>query len=463
MPGQTTGRSLASSELEQSALELGVEAYIYGYPLVLMDVTRSVLTNAPKPAELAAPLNQFCHVRTFPDDTMTKIVSPNADTLYSSAWLDLTKEPLVMSVPEIGKRYYLMQLLDAWTNVFASPGTRTTGNGPGDFAIYGPDWAGILPTGVQGIRSPTNTVWIIGRTQTNGKDDYRVVHVIQDQYKLTPLSEFGKAYTTPANVQVRADVDMDKPPVEQVADMSTVMFFSRLNDLMKENPPTLADAEAIRRFAALGIGPSQTFELESLDRHVAKGLEGCVEAARTAINSAAKKPYGKKYNGWEFVLDAGQYGTDYLRRAVVAFVGLGANLAEDAIYPCATNDPDGLPLNGSSSYEITFLKGQLPPVGAFWSITLYNSKHFFVKNSINRYAIGDRDALKFNDDGSLTIYVQNSSPGPPNESNWLPAPRDIFSLLMRLYWPKKQIIEGLWRPPAIERTKRTIRVSGKAA
>src|SRR5262249_20995409 len=182
---------------------------------------------------------------------------PNADTLYSSAWLDLTKEPVVMSVPDIGKRYYLMQLLDAWTNVFASPGTRTTGNRPGDFAIYGSDWAGILPTSVQGIKSPTNTVWIIGRTLTHGKDDYAAVHAIQDHYKLTRLSELGKAYKTPENVQVRADVDMEKPPVEQVADMSTAMLFSRLNDLMKENPPTPADAEAIRRFAALGIGPAQ--------------------------------------------------------------------------------------------------------------------------------------------------------------------------------------------------------------
>src|SRR5262249_6618782 len=187
----------------------------------------------------------------------------------------------------------------------------------------------------------------------HGKDDYAAVHAIQDHYKLTRLSELGKAYKTPENVQVRADVDMEKPPVEQVADMSTAMFFSRLNDLMKENPPTPADAEAIRRFAALGIGPGQMFDLESLDRRVAKGLDGCVNAAQTMINSEAKKPHGKKDNGWEFVLDAGQYGTDYLRRAVVAFVGLGANLAEDAIYPFAMNDADGLPLNGSSSYEIT--------------------------------------------------------------------------------------------------------------
>jgi hypothetical protein len=451
MQEQTEGDFIAGSAIsEEQALELGVEAYIYGYPLVLMDVTRSVLTNAARPSETTAPLNRFGNMRAFPDDTMTKVVSPNADTLYSFAWLDLAKEPIILSVPDTGARYYLMQMLDAWTNVFASLGSRTTGNSKGNFAIVGPQWSGKLPPGVQEVESPTNTVWIIGRTQTNGKEDYPAVHAIQDQYHLTPLSARGATYKPPEN-KVRADVDMEKPPVEQVADMDAAMFFTRLNALLKDNPPAQDDADAVKRWASLGIGPGQTFDLGRLNPGAAEGLEACVDAAQTRIISDAKKPHGKVYSGWEFMDDIGRYGTDYLWRAVVALVGLGANLPQDALYPRATKDAKGQPLSGRNQYEITFLKGQLPPVGAFWSITLYNSKQFFAKNPINRYALGDRDKLKFNSDGSLTIYLQTASPGKDRESNWLPAPKDDFSLFMRLYWPHKEILQGTWRPPGIER------------
>src|SRR5439155_2697343 len=210
--------------------------------------------------------------------------------------------------------------------------------------------------------------------------------------------------------------------------------------------------EFIARLAAIGIGPGQDFDLEGLNPNIANGLEASVDAGQTRIMAAARKSHGKMYNGWEFMDNVGQYGTDYLWRAVIALAGLGANLPEDAIYPRATKDLNGEPLNGSNLYEITFLKGQLPPVEAFWSITLYNSKQFFVKNPINRYAIGDRDDLNFNDDGSLTIYVQAASPGKERESNWLPTPKDEFSLFMRLYWPDKSILEGTWRPPGVERT-----------
>src|SRR5215475_11586315 len=184
------------------ASEIAVEAYVFGYPLVLMDVTRRVMTAVPKAGARKAPVNQFLHIREFPDYTMTDVVSPNADTLYSTACLDLTKEPIILSVPDIGKRYYLMEMLDAWTNVFAAPGTRITGNGHGDFAIVGPQWKGKLPADVKEIKFPTNMVWLLGRTQTNGKEDYAAVHAIQDQYKLTPLSAWGKANNAPDNAPV---------------------------------------------------------------------------------------------------------------------------------------------------------------------------------------------------------------------------------------------------------------------
>jgi len=435
------------------ASEIAVEAYVFGYPLVLMDVTRQGMTAVPKAGALKAPANQFIHVREFPDPTFTDVVSPNADTLYSTAWLDLTKEPIILSLPDVGKRYYLMEMMDAWTNVFAAPGTRTTGNGRGDFAIVGPQWKGKLPADVEEIKSPTNMAWLLGRTQTNGKEDYAAVRSIQDQYKLTPLSAWGKDYKPPDNAPVEAGIDVKTPPVERVAKMDAVTFFARLNTLMKDNPPANADASAVNSFAAIGVAPGTPFDLKSLDQAVAKSVEGSVKAAQAKIIAEARKPHGKKVNGWDVMTNLGRYGTDYLFRSVVALVGLGANLPEDAIYPRATEDTDGQPLTGANSYVVHFPTGQLPPVNAFWSLTMYNSKQFFVQNPINRYAIGDRDKLKFNDDGSLTINIQHESPGKEKESNWLPAPKDSFNVFMRLYWPKKEIVDGAWKMPGVERVK----------
>ncbi len=235
--------------------------------------------------------------------------------------------------------------------------------------------------------------------------------------------------------------------------MEPATFFARLAGLLKDNPPTAEDKAMVEKLKMIGVIPGQPFNPAKLDPIVTKGLEQGVTAGRESILSEAKKPQGKMVNGWDVMSNIGRYGTNYLFRAVVALVGLGANLPEDAIYPHAKVDADGKPLTGANRYTIHFGKGQLPPVGAFWSITMYNSKQFFVANSIDRYAIGDRDKLKFNDDGSLTLYVQNESPGKDRESNWLPAPKDSFNLFMRLYWPKKEIIDGTWKPPVVERVK----------
>jgi hypothetical protein len=419
-----------------------------------MDVTKAVSTAVSKPEGTKAPINQFAHVRAFPDATFTDIVSPNADTLYSLAWLEVAKEPVVLSVPKMGKRFYLMQIMDDWTNVFADPGTRATGSGKGQFAIAGPEWKGKLPEGVMELRSPTNTVWIVGRTQTNGREDYPAVRAIQDQYKLTPLSAWGKDYTPPGNVPVATDVDLKTPPAEQVARMVAAMFFARLNTLMKDNPPAAVDAEAMKRFAAIGIAPGKPFDPAKLDPAVAKGIARGALAARETLNAEAKKPFGKVVNNWSIMTDRiGRYGTDYQFRSVVALVGLGTNLPEDATYPLTRVDAEGKALTGANRYVIRFAKGQLPPVGAFWSVTMYNSKQAFVDNPINRYVIGDRDMLKFDADGSLTLYVQLELPGKDEEWNWLPAPKDEFNLVMRLYWPKKEILDGTWKPPAVERVK----------
>jgi hypothetical protein len=436
---------------EKDALELGADAYVFGYPLVLMDVTRRVSTAVVKAEGTKAPLNQFAHVREFPDDTFTDVVSPNADTLYSLAWLDVEKEPIILSVPDTGERYYLMQMVDAWTNVFASPGSRTTGNRAGHFAIAGPHWIGKLPEGVAEIKSPTDVVWIIGRTQTNGKDDYAAVRALQDQYVLTPLSAWGN--NTPAAVAtVDASIDSKTPPVEQVARMNASQFFERLNTLMKQTPPAKADASALARFEAIGVAPGKSFELSSMGVAVAKGLEQSVPAGQDRIKAEAAKPLGTIVNGWSVMSEKlGIYGTDYLFRAVVAMVGLGANLPADAVYPHATTDSSGQPLSGANHYVVRFPNEALPPVNGFWSLTMYNEKQAFVKNPISRYAIGDRDTLQTDADASVTIYIQKDSPGTEKESNWLPAPAGSFNVFMRLYWPTQEILDGAWKMPPVER------------
>jgi len=433
------------------ATAIAEEAYIFGFPLVLMDVTRGVSTSVSKAGTTKAPINQLCHLRAFPDYTFTDVVSPNADTLYSTAWLDLTAEPLILSVPDVGKRYYLMPMLDAWTNVFASPGLRTTGSAKGSFAVTGPGWSGKLPSGVKEIKSPTNMVWMIGRTQTNGKEDFAAVHAIQDQFKLTPLSAWRSAYTPPENVPVAADVDGKTPPAEQVAKMDAATFFRRLNSLMKQNPPAAADTPAIARFATVGIAPGKPFDLNGLDTPVRHGVNQSVSLAQSRITGEARKPQGRRINNWDYIQHLGAYGTSYLRRAVVALVGLGANLPEDAIYPHTAEDSNGQPLRGAHRYLIRFPRGQMPPANAFWSLTMYNADQAFNQNPIGRYAIGDRDELKFAHDGSLTIYLQRDSPGEDKESNWLPAPANSFNIIMRLYWPRKEALSGAWKLPPVER------------
>jgi len=238
-----------------------------------------------------------------------------------------------------------------------------------------------------------------------------------------------------------------------VATMENITPAKRALAALDNNPPAAADASALNNFTAIGVAPGTPFDLKSLDPAVAKSVEGSVKTAQAKISAEAKKPHGKKVNGWDVMTNLGRYGTDYLFRSVVALVGLGANLPEDAIYPRATEDTDGQPLNGANRYLVHFPHGQLPPVNAFWSLSMYNSKQFFAQNPINRYAIGDRDKLKFNDDGSLTINIQRESPGKEKESNWLPAPKDSFNVFMRLYWPKKEILDGVWKAPGVERVK----------
>ena len=283
--------------VKEEALSIGEDAYVFGYPLVLMDVTRSVMTAVPKVEEPKAPINQFVHLGRFPEPAIPGLISPKADTLYSTAWIDLSQEPIILSAPAMGNRYYLMELLDAWTNVFASPGTCTTGNGKGYFGIVGPGWKGYLPEGMSEIKSPTNMVWIVGRTQTNGNNDDVAVHAIQEQYALTPLSAWGRNYKAPEIVPVEEGVDTKTPVVDQVARMDVSTFFSRMNAVMRGNPPVSADTTAMKRFAAVGIAPGRPFNIRQYDLAVAEGLAQSLIGGQAKIVAEAQKRLDKSVNG----------------------------------------------------------------------------------------------------------------------------------------------------------------------
>lgn len=447
------GYLIKTRAMPKSTVEIGEKAYIYGYPLVLMNQTKDVMTNTEEATQEAAPINQFVNKKTFPDPSFKNVVSPNADTLYSSAWLDLTKEPIILSVPEMGDRYYLMEMLDAWTNVFADPGTRTTGNGKGSFAITGPDWNGHLPQGVKEIKAPTNLVWILGRTETNGPEDYAAVHKIQSEYKLVPLSSWGlNDYVAPKGTFNEA-IDSHVRPEEYVNQMSAESFFDRLNQLLQTTAIPSGDEAILHELAEIGIGPGRTFAYKNLSEEQKKDLSAAIQKARKVIKDEwTSQKLSTNIRNWSVVSKGiGKYGTNYLTRATVAFGGLGANLPEDAIYPYTQVDSEGRPLSGEYKYVIHMDKDELPPVGAFWSFTAYDDQQFFIENPIDRYAIGDKSHLKYNEDGSVDIYIQHESPGPDKESNWLPVGNDGFNLIMRLYWPDQEILDGTWKPPYVKR------------
>jgi hypothetical protein len=445
--------SSAQKLSDDEATEIAVEAYLYAYPLVLMDVTRQISTNCETAsgANMCAPINQFAHVPAFPDATFTDVVRPNADTLYSSLWFDVAREPLVIHVPDSGGRYYLLPMLDLWTDVFASPGKRTTGTAEQTFAIVGPDWKGELPKGVDMVRSPTGSGWMIGRTQTNGKPDFGRVHEFQSGLEAIPLSAWGTDYTPPKG-QVDPKVSPDSP-VQQVAKMDAAAFFARFAALTHGAPPHANDNPVLARLKRIGLEPGKHFDFAKVPRNTRQAMKNAVPIASKKITEGLLGGSGSHVvNGWVMMMPPiGTYGTDYLRRAQIAYGGLGANVVEDAVYPTAVVDADGKPFDSGKRYVLHFAKNQIPQVRAFWSLTMYDDKQAFADNPIDRYAIGDRDPLKLGKDGSLTLYIQRESPGKDKESNWLPAPKSgAFSMNLRLYWPKPAALDGTWKPPAVK-------------
>jgi len=437
------------------ATELGTEAYIYGYPLITMEYTRRVITNVEKVEGTHAPMGQLIRLREYPTAAFKDVTAPNADTLYTSCFLDVGKEPYVLSLPDAHGRYYLFPMLDGWTEVFQVPGKRTTGTGPQTYAITGPGWKGELPKGVKEYKSPTAIVWVLGRIYCTGTpDDYAAVHKMQDEISVVPLSAYGKPYTPPAG-QVDPSIDMKTPVREQVNALTAEAYFSLLATLLKDNRPAKADAPMVAKLAKLGIVPGQPFDASKLGDEAAKALADVPKLGFEKIMGHFKEA-GRMENGWTFSTKTGIYGTDYLQRAFITAIGLGANRPQDAVYPTSEVDAEGKPYSGANQYVMHFDKGQLPPAKGFWSLTMYNGEYFFVANPLNRYSISARQNLKANADGSTDLYIQNESPGADKESNWLPAPKDKFILMLRLYWPQEKspsIINGTWKIPAVKTVK----------
>ena len=443
----------------QEVVAIATDAYIYGYSLVTTDVTRIQMSNVATVEELRAPLNQFINVKRYPPADYRGVSAPNADTLYSLAWLDL-KEPQVFSHPDMGKRFHLFPMVDLWMTIFASPGTRTSDGRAANYLLTGPGWKGEVPKGMKHIPAATRYMVILGRTYADGTEaDYQAVNALQAQYKITPLSFWGKAFTPVAPpVDTNRGISMTDKPQAVILAMGTEGYFNWLSKRMcADSPAYAADAPALARFARIGFEPCKPFVLSKLDPAVQAALKDLPKTALEKIG-ANQASLGQMIDGWQITKGLGVYGTDYMKRAVVAAFGWPANLQSDAVYPYTLVDSKGEKLTGANKYTLTFAKGQMPPVYGFWSITMYliDQGWWFVPNKLNKFTVSPRDNLKANPDGSITLYFQKDSPGRNKESNWLPAPEGEFIPMMRMYWPKEKapsILDGSWTPPKVQKVQ----------
>ena len=440
---------------EDYAYTLGVQAYVFGFPYVYLPSLRWDWVTQPKPEGNItpyAPLNHFSHIRKLGDASYRGGGAPNQDTLYSMAWVDVSKEPFILSHPDMGNRYFAFELASIDSDNFDYVGKRTTGEKAGSFAIVGPDWKGTLPAGVKLLsasRSPT--VVIFGRTLVDGKVDVPVVNALQDQFTLIPLSLWGKKDARlPESRDVWKPFD---PSTDPLAEWKT------MNRAMTENPPEARLAKLIELFGKIGVGPGQ--DIDKLDDATKRGLARAAVDGRKLLNQVILSgKLGKQVNNWNIppkIFGRAGLADDFLLRGSVQCLGgIIANDPEEAVYYNTALDESGQPFDGAKRYTIRFAPGKFPKVHAFWSLTLYDPTYNFTPNAIDRYAIGDRDKdLKKDADGGLTIYIQNTSPGKEKESNWLPSTTSgAFLLVLRTYMPGEEIVEQKWAPPAVTNTNK---------
>ena len=453
-PAADAAKGQANAKVKE-ARQIAEDAYTYGYSLITTEVTRMQMSNVPKQEGLRSPMGQFTNIPRYPPADYRAVSAPNADTLYSLAWVDVA-EPQVLSHPDMGKRFYLFELVDLWMTIVKTPGSRTDGGKATNYLLTGPGWKGEVPKGMEQIAFPTRYLVVLGRTYADGQpQDYKIVNGLQAKFAITPLASFGKPFKYEAPpVNDNPGFSMTDKPQAVILGMDTAAYFNMMARLMcKDAPPAEADAPLLAKMATIGIEPCKTFDMTKLDPAVQEALKDLPQTGLKQIE-ANKNALGKMVNGWVITKDLGRYGTDYMKRAVVAAFGWPANLQDDAVYPYTEVDSKGEKLTGASRYTLTFAKDKTPPVDGFWSITMYmvDGGWWFVPNPLNKFTVSPRNNLKTNSDGSTTLYFQTESPGKDKESNWLPAPKGEFIPMMRMYGPQQKnpsILDGSWEPPAI--------------
>jgi hypothetical protein len=439
--GKLRGVSDPERRRATRAFATGEAAYLYGLPTVLVRLTVQ-----------RWPTNLLIAVGRLATPEQHTVVAPNHDTLYSVSHVDLNSGPLIVDAPASGGRYTVVQLLDAYTNAFAYIGSGSERDRDHSVALVPPGWQGGLPAGVRVIQSPTRLVWLLGRTLVDGQADIPAATDLMRRYSLTSLADWigggrDRAVLIPSPAGNQSAV---VPP-------AGLAFFDALGQALAADPPPPSDGCALDAFAAAGIGPGLTPSTGS-DPVVARALSAATSAGVRLVNRAVvvqRRDSERRHQGWSFSApDLARFGTDYAYRAAVASVGLAANTREEAFYPQTDRDRNGKRLNGHHRYVLTFRRGQLPPVRAFWSLTMYGTDRFLVANPIDRYNVGDRTAgLHYGRGGSLKIYIQHTPPSAARQANWLPAPPGRFELHLRLYEPKPSATNGKWRLPTITRVK----------
>lgn len=458
---QSTPSDQTTSSAPEAVVKDAAAAYMYLYPLVTFGVSYEVLTNVDKPTweTLSAPLNQFMSVRQSRPDNHG-VILPSTDTLYTLAWTDVSKEPVVFTTPAIPnvpgknkKRFMMYEFMDAWTKVYYSNGLQKGLTTKTSFIMVGPDFKGDLPKIPNSIvvHCTTNQSWLIVRTQVEGLNDLNNVHVVQDQYDLRPLSAFGKPFTQPAGT-VNPNIALTPGPSPQANALDGEAFLKKAAEWFNKVPFPEEDKAAgvDKLLAQFGIVHGQPFDYASLSLEKKAAMGVAVKAVQHDFDKLAADPasIGDLKGGWLIPNPhLGNYGTDYKLRAGISFVGFGANLPEDGFYPLLVQDSNGKLLDGGKKYTITFPKGQLPPAGAFWSVTNYQ-EHFLIPGT-TKFSVSNWMNPKANADGSTTIYMQPTSPGADKEINWLPTAPNIpmMTPLMRLYWPLPPALNGTWTPP----------------
>jgi hypothetical protein len=434
-PEPATSAAITPAEAQQ----LAKEAYIYAYAPVYMERQRRNMISADSDmGDGRAPLNTFSKVRALGTPDLKTIVMPNNDTFYSSAWIDLSKGPYLLEVPDMGKRYFTFQMMDVFSNTFDYVGTRATGSKGGKFVIAEQGWKGIVPEGVtKTIFTPTSTIWIAARFGEKGATDLDGAHKAQDSVRFTPLDGNSFVATNPKFAPL--------PPPEK---FSTDQFFTMFGDVLKAYPTPQPAQAMVTRFGAIGLDSKSGYDPSHLSPEILTAID---HGAKDGFASIEAAKLGENANGWDFSMKNGRFGEDYLVRSAVAFRSLAGNAPEEAIYFNANVDFTGKPLDGKYKYIMKFEKGQLPPVNAFWSLTMYDGKtYFMVENPIKRYSIGSQTpGLKTAPDGSVTLLIQHDSPGKALESNWLPAPAGSFDVHLRTYVPQKPLLDGEFKLPPL--------------